>query len=337
MTSHHQTSAGLARSARVWPDLSPRSKEALVYALSASELATIDVLLDKTRHLPPQQVTRRDFSHPAISPMLATVKDIVMARRGVVIIQGIKPDRYSVEDFERIYWGFGTHWGKAAVQSVSGDRLGHVRHEADNPKNRGYMALRELKFHSDAYELVGLMCVQTAAEGGYSRLASAMIIHDEILALRPDLIEPLYRGFPYAMAEAQASSTPVTSSSIPVFSKVKGQLSCMYCKAYMRTAAEYLGIPLPPKLTEALLYFEQIAERPDIHLQFMLEEGEIMLFNNYTFVHSRTNFKNSEDKKRHMLRLWLSVRAGRPVVPVLRERGLAYERLYENSLRQSMS
>jgi hypothetical protein len=311
-----------------WTSKGVGGKAGITRRLTEQHLDAFEELLRRTRHLKPQEVTRHDFDHPVVTPLLAELRDEIMDGRGVVLIAGITPDRFSEDAFERIYWGVGTHWGIAAVQSVAGDRLGHVRNEKDNPKNRAYLSARELKMHSDAYELVGLMCVQKAESGGFSRLASALAIHNEILLTRRDLLEPLYRGFPYATAEANSSATPVTPYNVPIFSYLRGKVSCMQVRVYIRAAAEKMGVPVPPDLDEALDYFAAIGERDEIRLHFMLEPGEMLMCHNFTNLHSRTAFDDSGEKQRHLLRLWLSVPNGRPVVPALLERGAAYDRLY---------
>jgi Taurine catabolism dioxygenase TauD, TfdA family len=318
-----------------WTNASLNGKQGITYRLTERHLVAFEELLHHTRYLEPQEVTRRDFDHPVVNELLEELRDELMNGRGAVLISGITPDRFSEDEFERIYFGAGTHWGHAAVQSVAGDRLGHVRNEKDNPKNRAYLSARELKMHSDAYELIGLMCVEKAATGGYSRLASALAIHNEILLNRPDLLEPLYRGFPYATAEANASKSPVTPYNVPIFSCVQDKVSCMHVRVYIRAAAEKMSVPVPADLDEALDYFAAIGERDDIRLHFMLEPGEILMCHNFTTLHSRTSFEDSEQQRRHLLRLWLRVPNGRPVVPALLERGAAYDRLYQDAQRPS--
>ncbi|MGE4239210.1 TauD/TfdA family dioxygenase [Ramlibacter sp.] len=300
----------------VWTAASVGGKEGLKYPLSAKHLAAIDALLAATRHKPIQAVTRAEFSHPDLDPMLAEVFDILQHGRGALVITGITPEKYDAEAMERIYWGFGTHWGEAIVQSAKGDRIGRVRFVPvgpDNPTNRAYRGNDELTLHSDSNEIVGLMCVQKAAEGGYSRLVNVLAIHNDILEMRPELLEPLYRGLPYATREASVTGKPVTPHSVPVFGCVDGQVSCHYVREFMTRAATVLGIPFPEDLKEALDFFDQRAKANAV--EFMLEPGEIMMVNNFTTLHARTNFKDGPGNVRDLMRHWLNVPNGRRVIP----------------------
>jgi Taurine catabolism dioxygenase TauD, TfdA family len=312
-----------------WTGKSIGGKGRVSYRLTGMQLDALDGLLLRTSDSQAQAVGRQAFDHPVINELMAELRKEIMDGCGIVVVTGATRERFGEVGLERICWGFGTHLGIGAVQSARGDKLGHVRHEPQNPKDRGYMASRELKLHSDAYEVLGLMCIQNAHSGGESRVASALAVHNEILLKRPDLLVPLYRGFPYATAEASGSRMPVTPYPVPVFSCVDGWVSCMYTRAYMHAAAERLKIPLPADLAEALKYFEQVAERDDIVLRFMLDPGEMLICNNFTTVHARTAFTDSKESTRHLLRLWLRIPGGRPVIPALEERGAAYERIYQ--------
>ena len=227
-----------------WTSTSLGGKEALVKPLSSAHLTAIDELLAKTRHLRPQAITREQFDHPALNPFLADLFRTIQDGVGAAIVRGVTRDRYSEEDFERIYWGFGTHLGAAVTQSALGDRLGHVRFTPvgpDNPANRAYRSNRELELHTDANEIVGLMSVQKAKSGGLSRLVSSLAIHNEILKTRPEMLEVLYDGFYYATTEAQLTSEPITKFKVPIYCYVGGKVSSTYTNTFIYRAADKLG------------------------------------------------------------------------------------------------
>jgi len=311
-----------------WKSADIGGKSDFMRALTAEQLEGFDALLKRTENIAPHDVTRRDFDHPAINRLGAEVKREIMEGRGAVILTGITRERYSDLQMERIYFGLGTHLGAAAEQSAWGDKLGYVREEEEDPVARGYRSSAELNMHTDSYEMVGLMCIQKAVSGGYSGMVSTLAIHNEILRTRPELLEPLYRGFHYAIPEVRFSAKPITDGMIPVFCNVDGRVSCNYASSFMRDAAGQMKVPLPDGLSEGLDYFDEIANREDFALRFMLEPGEILLWHNFIYLHSRTEFRNSATQKRLLLRLWLDVPDGRPVDPAVHERAAAYKRSY---------
>ena len=314
--------------ASAWAGAGIGGKGGLVRRLGEPHLAALEVVLQKTQSLLPQAVEREQFDHPLLNRFLADIRRDIIHGRGVVVIQGLTLDRFTLDELERIYWGFGTHWGIAAAQSVDGDRIGRVRIDPNNPKDSGYQSARELAFHNDAYELLGLMCIENADHGGCTRLVSALSIYNEILRSRPDLLPALYQGFPYA---TEATDTTITAISIPVFSCVEGKISCMYLPRYMRKAAALMNTSIPSDLEEALQFFEQTSMRDDLVVEFSLEPGEMLICHNYTNLHARTEFTDGGVKRRYLLRLWLSVPDGRPFDPALLERSAIYDRLLQKS------
>lgn len=309
-----------------WTAASVGGREGLTYRLTGAQLAAIDELLAATAGLAPQAVTRAEFTHPALDAWLAEVFERIQNGLGAIIISGIDRDRYSDEQMERIYWGFGTHWGIAAVQSALGDKLGRVTFTPigpENPTGRAYRSNEELYLHTDNYEIVGLMCLQKASEGGYSRLASSIAVHNEIAATRPDLLPALYEGYYYASREAAATDKPVTDYKIPIYCNIDGVVSCRYTREFIYRAGTTLG-GLPDDLGQALDHLNAIADRDDMRLHFTLEPGEIMIINNYTTLHSRTSFEDGPDQKRSLLRLWLDVPGGREVIEPFMSAAKAY-------------
>jgi len=68
-------------------------------------------------------------------------------------------------------------------------------------------------------------------------------------------------------------------------------------------------------LATALDYFEEVGRREDVQLNFMLEPGHAIFFNNCTMLHNRTSFEDDPDpaRKRHLLRLWLMLDGAWPL------------------------
>ncbi len=312
-----------------WTSRSIGGKAGLAHRLTHEQLAAFDLVLARSAHLAPQAVTRAEFDHPVIAALTGWIDRTIRHGRGAVILSGLTPEAYGEDGLERIYWGIGTHLGDAVVQSTHGDRLGHVRHVKDDPVARGYRSNQELMPHTDSHRVVGLMCLQRAETGGYSRIVSSLAIHNEILATRPDLLEPLYEGYHYALAEAQISDQPVTDIRIPVFACIDGQVSCCYSPEFIARAARLRNEPVPPRLAEALALMDAIAERDDMRVRFLMEPGECMLWHNFQMLHARDSYEDSAAHTRHLLRLWLPIQDDRPLPDAFEERARIYKRIQD--------
>jgi len=306
-----------ARSA--WRPADFPGPEAFSFTLTDAHFAAFDTALAANLRAgrTVEELTAREFALETIADDVAAWRDEVQRGRGFIVLRELPRDRYSVDDLGVLFFGLGTHFGRAVSQSSMGDRLGHVLGVGGKDRReRAYRNSRELTLHTDRADVVGMLCVQNAAAGGVSGYASAHTIYNEILASRPALLEPLFAGFPYHRRGEEAPGEPaITPYRVPVFSESEGELSAVWLRAYIEMAAKELGTPLTEVELAALDYFEEVGRREDVRLTFTLEPGHAIFFNNCTMPHNRTSFEDDEDpaRKRHLLRLWLMLDGGRPL------------------------
>ena len=206
-------------------------------------------------------------------------------------------------------------WGLRFSQSQHGDRIGHVLDVSrEKPGERGYRSRKALGLHTDSDNIVMMTCLRQAKSGGINRFASAPAIHNKMLKDRPDLLEPLFDGFRYHWrGEEPTGEPPITDYLIPVLSEVDGAISCVYLREFIEMAADDLGQPLSTTQIEALDFFQATALGADMCMHVHLEPGEAFVINNFTVLHSRTEFEDFDepDARRHLLRLWLKVDGAR--------------------------
>ena len=60
------------------------------------------------------------------------------------------------------------------------------------------MSSAELRPHCDITDIVGLVCLRTAKEGGESTIRSAMTIYNEIFDKHSEYLPALHRGFHFS-------------------------------------------------------------------------------------------------------------------------------------------
>jgi hypothetical protein len=301
-----------------------RGRDSFVVQLQTHHLAALDQGLQtvKQKNKDAESITPDDFRLREIEADVAAWRDEVMHGSGMIILSGFPLERYSREELGMIHFGIGTHFGTAMSQSVMGDTLGHVVNVGGkDPKERAYRNSTELDMHTDACDVVAMMCLQKAQSGGYSGYVSAISIYNEILKRRPDLLPVLLEGFYYhRFGEEAPGQAPVTEEKIPVFSFSEGLLSINYLRSYIEMAAEELKTPLSPRQIEALDLVDEISMDERFALKFITRPGDAVFFNNLTVLHNRTAFEDSEveAEKRHFLRLWLVAHEPRPVCDSLR-------------------
>jgi hypothetical protein len=307
------------------------SKEELAIDLAPRHLDAIEHALREARAQGHSVATlRRDcFPLASIAGDIAAWRHELTEGSGLLLLRGFPIERYSVEDWELIFLGLGAHFGEPVSQSNLGDRVGHVINVGgQDRRERAYRNNRELTLHTDRCDYIGMLCLQKAKQGGVSSYASALTVHNEIAASRPELLEPLYAGYRlHRFGEQPAGEPVVTDTRIPVFSIADGCPNVIYIRGYIELAVQEGFYSLDELEREALDYFDEIANRPDVRLDLMLEPGEATFTNNCVLLHRRSAFEDHEDprRRRHLLRLWL-VDRGRPATAAVRlhktERGI---------------
>ena len=291
-------------------------RSALYWDFTPAHLTAIDELMERLAgdSRPFHQITKRDFAHPALDRDLAAVLAEIKNGPGLLVMRGFPVDKYDAEQMQTVYWGIGAHFGRGCSQSADGDYLGHVTNVAK--ASRGYTTARELSLHTDSAEIVGLLCVRDAREGGMSLYTSSLKVHEIIAREHPEYLVPLEGGFRCdRRGEEAPDEDAVTPYRVPVFSEKDGVLSTRFVRGVIDRGADALGEPLSALEKEALDFLEQVAQRDEVRLELTLRPGEASFINNYEMLHARTAFVDHDDpaKKRLLYRLWLEGEPPRPM------------------------
>ena len=293
-----------------------------IVTLSDAEIADVERALAtaKASGKPLEAVTREDFPLTVMRARLEHALDAMYDGRGFVVLRGLPVSRWSDDDTGLVFWGFGRYLGSPLYQNPQGELLGHVYDHGRTYGNidvRGYETNAYLPYHTDAGDVVGLLCLRRSLEGGLSSLVSSVTVHNEILANHPEYLGLLYNGFYYIRREAALTERGVSERPIPVFGVRDGVVSCRYIRNQINAGAVKREIPLTTLEKAALDYLDECTRRPDLRLDMDLQPGDIQFINNYTILHSRTGFVDGPEphQKRHMLRLWLKFRKAWPLGP----------------------
>ncbi|MSO76106.1 MAG: TauD/TfdA family dioxygenase [Alphaproteobacteria bacterium] len=266
----------------------------------------------KARGLSPELTGRADFPLPSMAGDLRRLAEAIEDGRGFQVIRGIPVDRYSDAELRLLYWGLGLYFGTPVVQTKDDDWFIDVRDEskAYDKNTRGYHSRDRLRFHSDGANIVSLLCINKAKEGGLSSIACSAAIYNEVLANHPDILPILYKGFPHDRRGAEPEGEPRLSPwKLPIFSFPNGRFACVYDRGSAEWGCERWGRPMAAAERAAFDTMDGFANDPRFRVDMDLEPGDIQLLNNFLILHSRTAFLDHDDpaRRRHLLRLWITV------------------------------
>ena len=267
-------------------------------------------------------VGRENFPLKSFAEVLADVKRELTDGRGIVMMRNFPLDRLDREQTAIAYIGLGSHLGLTMSQNKMGHILGHVKDlggDYDDPHTRGYMTRAEMRFHTDACDYVGLLCLQTSNSGGASRIASSVTVYNRMLESRSDLVKVLTEDF-YRSRSGEISPGDLPYFKQPIFSFNEGYFSATGVGAVIDKAQNLPGVPkFTPAQQEAVEVYRQAVE--DCALDIDFERGDIQFLNNFVMLHTRREYEDWPEpgRKRHLLRLWLRDPAGRPIPQEQRE------------------
>ncbi len=286
------------------------------YELSEADVAALETGLREVQKRGKQfpDIEREDFPiSGALKGKLGEIADELENGKGFFLIRGLPVSRYSDEEINILYYGVGLHMGRPVSQNPKGDMLGLVQNvgDLDNRNTRVYETNRYLPYHTDLCDMVGLLSVRRAKEGGLSSLVSAATVFNHLLEKYPQYMGLYYRPMHCShLGDAEPGRTPI-------FSFHEGKLSCRYLRQYIELGHEIRGVPLSRVETEALDIFDSVIQDPHLRLDMMLEPGDMQFCNNYAVMHSRTSFEDYEEheRRRKLLRLWVQMPNARTLAP----------------------
>lgn len=297
------------------------------YRLTASEVDEVEAAVEGVlrRGMSIAGVGRDDFLLPTLGPVLEGVLHELIHGGGLVLVRGLPVTRWSIERCALAFWGLGTHLGRAVSQNAGGHLLGHVKDiglDPTNPSHRIYATSARHRYHTDSCDVVGLMCLRRAKAGGESSVVSSVTLYNEMMARRPDLVETLAEPF-FVDRKGEIPEGKGPHYRMAVFHHHDGLLSTIYARDFIEAAQRFEDVPrLSARQIEALDLLDELSASPQLRLDMVLEPGDVQLLHNHVTLHARTAYEDhpEPERKRHLLRLWLSPDGGRPLPPVFAER-----------------
>ena len=299
------------------------SSDEWIVQLNTDHLDEIQAALDVTKHrdLELLDVTVQDFPLPRLAGLVADVQNELERGRGFTLIRGLHADRFGKEEMTKAFWGLGNHIGWPEPQDRTGNLLHHVRNTGlemgQHDNLRLYQTNKTIPFHNDGSDVFMLLCLQPAIRGGRSLLVSAVSVFNEIIRRCPDLAESLQQTIYFDARGQQAEGLP-RYQAVPIFNVYEGRLHVLYKRDYIELAQRFDEVPrLSERQVEALDLLDRICHEDGFALEFDMQPGDILLANNYQLLHSRTMFEDDivEERRRHLLRLWLTLPNGRELPP----------------------
>ncbi|KAL3444545.1 hypothetical protein BJX65DRAFT_297539 [Aspergillus insuetus] len=289
------------------------------YHLSDKDLGEVEGALVhfKALNLPLGQINQTTFPLPSLHTTLRSISKELHHGHGFKVLRGLPVDAHTRSENIIIYAGLAAHIapirGRQDTKTHTGEPadvvLAHITDLSTkvDPNAIGAPAYTTEKqvFHTDIGDIVALFALGEAEEGGQSFLSSSWHVYNELAGLRPDLIRTLAE--PWVSEEGGKVVRRPLLFHQPAGDGEAERLIIQYAR---RGFTGYWGRPRNPSLpplseaqAEALDALHYLAENSAVSLDF--HKGDIQFVNNLSIFHARAGFRDSEEKRRHLVRLWL--------------------------------
>lgn len=168
-------------------------------------------------------------------------------------------------------------------------------------------------FHADDCDIVGLLCVARALEGGESDIASSHHVYNTLMRERPEVLKILTEPTWYVDRKGETSAGEdewMRTSIFYIEKEPSGRVYCKFDPYYVTSLSRFSNAglipPLSPAQQEAISVLETTCNRLSLHM--VLEVGDIQFLSNAHVLHARTAYTDHAPPRprRHLMRLWLA-------------------------------
>ncbi|KAH7140921.1 hypothetical protein EDB81DRAFT_692463 [Dactylonectria macrodidyma] len=267
--------------------------------------------------IPLTGISKSNFPLPKLSKSLAALRSDLIDGKGFILFKRFPAQAWGPHKNAVAYMGLGTYLGYFVSQNGLGHVLGHVKDVGDDAtqidKVRIYRTTARQFFHADDGDIVGLLCVHRALEGGESDIVSIHNVWNYLQKNHPDVAELLTQPVWYFDRKGEVSEGEEQWLRQPVFYLENGGKGRVYCKwdpYFVRSLTRFSDKGLVPALTDAqqraITVLEETCQLLALHM--VLEVGDIQFVSNSHLLHARTAYVDHQPPtpRRHLLRLWLS-------------------------------
>jgi len=286
---------------------------------ASGEIETVAELLE-ANPVPIEALHGDAFRIDACRQAIQAVREALFRGPGFAILDRLPLERIPARQHAAVHWLLCTLLSRPVAQKWRGDMTYEVTDTGRAPGNgvRPDKTNAGQSFHTDnSYnlcppEVVSLLCVRTAMEGGQSLLVSFPAVHERLAGEAPELLARLYRPFVFDRQREHAPGDAMTLEHA-LFENHGGRLLARLSRFQVINGHALAGKALDPPGEAALQALEEAMSAPGQAKAFSFEPGQVQFVNNHLLGHRRTAFRDwpQPQRKRLLHRLWLRDR-GRP-------------------------
>ena len=241
-------------------------------------------------------IGRDAFPLPTFGAVLATVLDDVVAGRGFALLRGVPVDGLAEARWNASTGVSAPTSASASARTTRATCWSTSRTRDSTSRTPRCAATRRRSAWSTTAirrDVVGLLCVHPALQGGVSTIVSAGAVFEEAVRRRPDLAGVLTAPWWW---DKRKPDLATSFFQRPIFTVHDGAVVSYYGRAHIESAVRGPQVPeLTAEQVAALDLLDELANDPDLVLPMDFRPGDVQLLNNYRIWHARTAYVDDPD------------------------------------------
>lgn len=277
------------------------------YELTETDIEEIERALRtfKDHCLDGPDIAPNNFPLPSLESKLRVFARNLHSGRGLAVLSGLDPQKYSAEDNALIFLGISSYIGsERGMQDNHGNMMVHVRDAGACGLDKSKSSNKYTPFHSEFYcDVLALHVRAEPLRGGSLHVASSWDIVNALSHSRPDVVEELLS--PQWQFESRGKLFPACTR--PLLYVHDGKIILNFSRRPLlgtetRGTEDTVG-RLTARQSEALQTIQTVAAERSIKIP--PKRGNLIFLNNHGLLHARDRFVDDAVHTRHIARLWL--------------------------------
>jgi hypothetical protein len=220
--------------------------------------------------------------------------DELVAGRGHVLLRNyLDTSDHSLESARAAHVGFCTRLGRLRIQDFRGSRVTVLKQSSGSDD--------EIPFHTDAGDLLALLCYEGALHGGELDLVNADLLHDDLASMDGDVLSELHK--PWEFDRKGRSGPPYFTYPIYYCSLGRPQCFLQMGSLKRRYTQEYNDLRSNILRVLETNYLSDSSRHEVVSLQ----PGDLLLINNRRILHRRRPYRSFAAGCRAIIRCWVDL------------------------------